>query len=187
MEPKFAKKLDARSLRGLAHPLRMRILSILRGSGPATGAHLAKQLGEDSGNISWHLRQLAEYGFISEDETLGTKRERWWRAEHKYTELDVSEFVTDPESQISLRTFLAEAAGQQYERASGFLREEWSVEWRSTAAFSNWRLRLTPAELEAVQVQVREILDRREGSDGEGTEEVLIQLQAFPHRFAPEA
>lgn len=185
MEPS-AKKLDARSLRGVAHPLRMQILAILRGTGPATGAQLAKQLGEDSGNISWHLRQLAEYGFITEDETRGTKRERWWRAEHKYTALDPAEFVDDPESQISLRTFLSQALETNHQRSTQFLRERWSAEWRTAAEFSNWRLQLTPPELMELLTEVQDIIDRRERDDVEGAEYIMIQLQAFPYKPASE-
>ena len=53
--------LDARSLRGLAHPLRMRLLSALRRGGPATASQLAEKLGESSGATSYHLRQLAAH------------------------------------------------------------------------------------------------------------------------------
>jgi hypothetical protein len=48
-------------------------------------------LGQDSGNIRWHLRQLAEHGFIAEDSARGTRRERWWHALHDTSQLDVAE------------------------------------------------------------------------------------------------
>lgn len=60
------RSLDARSLRGLAHPLRMRLLDALRFGGPATASQLAAKLGESSGATSYHLRQLAAHGFIED-------------------------------------------------------------------------------------------------------------------------
>ncbi|GAB3498637.1 winged helix-turn-helix domain-containing protein [Amycolatopsis cihanbeyliensis] len=93
------KQLDARSLRGLAHPLRVRILGLLRTEGPATSARLAKRLTEDSGNISWHLRRLANTGFITEETDFGTRRERWWRAVHDHTRFDIDDVLDgDPRS-----------------------------------------------------------------------------------------
>lgn len=64
-EPQL-RKLDAHSLRGLAHPLRIRLLGDLRLHGPATASQLAERLGESSGATSYHLRQLAAYGFVED-------------------------------------------------------------------------------------------------------------------------
>ena len=38
-----------------------------------------QRLGESRGTASYHLRLLGRAGVIVEDETLGTRRERWWR------------------------------------------------------------------------------------------------------------
>ncbi|GAA3821171.1 hypothetical protein GCM10022206_69020 [Streptomyces chiangmaiensis] len=51
--------LDARSLRGLAHPLRMQLLNALRRGGPATASRPAAKPGESSGATGCHLRRLA--------------------------------------------------------------------------------------------------------------------------------
>jgi DNA-binding transcriptional ArsR family regulator len=71
---------DVEALRVLAHPMRQRILRYLRQTGPATSTSLAKELGENSGIMSYHLRQLAEYGFVQEVTGRGQGRERWWQA-----------------------------------------------------------------------------------------------------------
>src|SRR3954471_4188633 len=76
---------DVRALRALAHPLRNRLLGYLRLHGPATASQLGRVVGESSGSTSYHLRQLAEYGFVEEVEGRGTARERWWRARHRLT------------------------------------------------------------------------------------------------------
>jgi predicted ArsR family transcriptional regulator len=48
----------------------MRILGSLREFGPATASALADRLGESSGATSYHLRQLASFGFVEEERTL---------------------------------------------------------------------------------------------------------------------
>ena len=84
------------ALHALAHPLRLRLLGLLRIDGPATASGLAKRVGESSGSTSYHLRQLAVAGFIEEAPELGTKRERWWRAAHRETSWSPAQFSTPP-------------------------------------------------------------------------------------------
>jgi DNA-binding IclR family transcriptional regulator len=45
---------------------------------PATATQLAERVGESPANCSWHLRQLARYGFV-EEAGGGTGREGPWR------------------------------------------------------------------------------------------------------------
>ena len=68
----------AAQLRGLAHPLRLELLHILRAEGPATATQLARRLGESSGSTSYHLRALERAGMIEEAEQRNG-RERWWK------------------------------------------------------------------------------------------------------------
>ena len=49
-------------LRGISHPLRMRILGRLRADGPQTATELSLELAVNTGQTSYHLRQLAHYG-----------------------------------------------------------------------------------------------------------------------------
>jgi predicted transcriptional regulator len=62
-------ELNATNLRGLAHPIRVKLLGALRLDGPSTATRLASRLGLSSAATSYHLRQLAAYGFVVEDET----------------------------------------------------------------------------------------------------------------------
>jgi len=74
---------DVGELRALAHPLRLRLMEELVINDPATdtatATELAERLGESPANCSWHLRQLAKYGYI-EEAPGGVGRERRWRA-----------------------------------------------------------------------------------------------------------
>ena len=84
---------DVRALRALAHPLRSQLLGRLRLDGPATASQLGRLYGESSGATSYHLRQLAAYGFVEEVEGQGTARERWWRARHRMTSWQAADVV----------------------------------------------------------------------------------------------
>lgn len=66
--------------RTLANPLRRRILSYLLQHGEANSTSLARALEESTGTTSYHLRKLAEQGFVEEVPGKTDGRERWWRA-----------------------------------------------------------------------------------------------------------
>ncbi|WP_438854169.1 ArsR/SmtB family transcription factor [Agromyces sp. M3QZ16-3] len=89
---------DAGAMRAMAHPLRLRILGLLRMQGPHSVGMLAAATGTASGSISYHLSTLAKYGFVEpapEHERDG--RERWWRAAHEMTSLDAESYLDDPD------------------------------------------------------------------------------------------
>ncbi|SFH21145.1 Helix-turn-helix domain-containing protein [Amycolatopsis regifaucium] len=50
-------------LRVLAHPVRLRILSLLTGAA-MSAAEAARELGETQANVSYHLRRLHEAGLL---------------------------------------------------------------------------------------------------------------------------
>ncbi|MFJ8792123.1 ArsR/SmtB family transcription factor [Streptomyces sp. NPDC102462] len=139
--------LDARSLRGLAHPLRMRLLTALRHAGPATASQLAEKLGESSGATSYHLRQLAAYGFVEDAPERGKGRERWWKAAHMGVRFD-SALLKDgnPEVRGSADLFLHELANHHTRELATWLgtRGEWSEAWNRSSDLSDWTLNLTP-------------------------------------------
>jgi len=71
---------DPRTLRAMAHPVRIKLLNSLVLHGPATATELADRVGDTPANCSWHLRQLAKFGFIEEaDDLLYKGRNRPWR------------------------------------------------------------------------------------------------------------
>jgi DNA-binding transcriptional ArsR family regulator len=186
------KRLDSRSLRGLAHPLRIRILSTLRLDGPSTATRLARQFGQDSGNISWHLRQLAVHGFIAEDAARGTRRERWWYALHPANRLDLASFTADAGAEGPIGVYLRQALEQYFERAAAFLAEDWSGEWQQASEFSGWQIELSPADLRTLNDELKAVVARHQADarrsrpSAADTAPVHIQLQTFPrHKPLP--
>ncbi|MFE0454741.1 ArsR/SmtB family transcription factor [Streptomyces sp. NPDC058914] len=181
------RSLDARSLRGLAHPLRMRLLDALRFGGPATASQLAEKLGESSGATSYHLRQLAAHGFIEDAPERGKGRERWWKAVHQGLRFDDA-LLTDanPEVRGAADTYLHQVATTQTRDLSTWLgnRQAWPEEWNRTWDMSSATLRLTPEltrELvEKMHALVDAYRDRAAGEDDAHTAQVRIHTHAFP-------
>jgi DNA-binding transcriptional ArsR family regulator len=89
---------DAGPMRALAHPLRLRMLGILRVNGPQSVGRLAEATGVASGSVSYHLATLAKHGFVVPAPELERDgRERWWKAAHEMTSSQSAEFLDDPE------------------------------------------------------------------------------------------
>lgn len=70
---------DPKTIRALAHPLRLDLLELLATGGPATAAQCGRALGATQANCSFHLRQLAKYGFVEDAGPGSDRRERQWR------------------------------------------------------------------------------------------------------------
>lgn len=68
---------DPRSLRALAHPVRIELLEALT-EGPLTATQAAELIGESPTTCSFHFRQLAKYGFVEDAGEPGA-RERPWK------------------------------------------------------------------------------------------------------------
>lgn len=159
-EPLPRVDLDARTLRGIAHPLRIRMLGILRTDGPATASMLAERLGQNSGAASYHLRQLAEYGFVTEVPELGTRRERWWRAAHANTTLTDAGLVgqVDGPAAVYLRS-LAQVWADNLMRAVEAA-PTLSPQWRAAEDFGDYALTLTPEQAGELMAEVHGVLRR---------------------------
>ncbi|MFE2939100.1 ArsR/SmtB family transcription factor [Streptomyces sp. NPDC059255] len=181
------RTLDARSLRGLAHPLRMRLLDALRHHGAATASQLAARLEESSGATSYHLRQLAEYGFVEDDPTRGKGRERWWKAAQdgvRFTEdLHAN---TDPEVRGAADLYLHEVATTHTQELTTWLGTsgDWPLEWSQAADMSNFTLRLTPRQLTEMNEEMHAVAERyrRIGPAAEDAPQVRVHLHSFPRR-----
>lgn len=177
-------RLSPTSLRGLAHPLRVRMLNTLREHGPATATLLAERLGQSTGATSYHLRQLAQYGFVVEEPGRGAGRERWWRAAHRNTRLD-SEVGRDALPEVE--TYLRSVAALYAERVDRFLNEltNMPAEWSQVSTLSNWQLRLTATEARQFSDALRELIGRyRRDEPGapapDDAEAFVVQAQLMP-------
>ena len=194
------RRLDPRSLRALAHPLRMRLMAALQEHGPATASGLADRLGESSGATSYHLRQLAAHGFVEDDPERGTARERWWKAVHRGTRVDrFDDFLQHPSPEVrgALNTFMHQVAADHADQIGTWLGtlHEWQEPWRTTGDMSSFTLRLTPELAAELDREVHAVIESYRGRVPEppadqhprspaadGTATVRIHFHAFPRR-----
>jgi DNA-binding transcriptional ArsR family regulator len=185
-------RLDARTLRGLAHPLRVRLLDLLRTNGPATATQLAERMGQSSAATSYHLRQLAQHGFITEDVGRGQPRERWWKPAHRSTSFDFAG-LNDAESQEPGEVYLRGVAQAYAARVTDHLDELSTLPpaWRAAGTMSNVLLRLTPEQADEVANRMWSVVEEYRRADDEtaevpdGTRRVDVQLHVFPHPGDP--
>jgi len=184
--------LDAGGLRALAHPVRVRLVGLLRKYGPSTATRLAERLGVNSGTASYHLRQLGAAGFVEEDAERGNARERWWRSVHRMTEFNDRD-LADREPEATL-AYLQSVAATYTLRTQQTLNElqTMSSAWRGTFDMSDWALRLTPEEAVALRHELRAVIARyrRDTPEGaasapEGAERVAVVTHLLPELDTP--
>jgi DNA-binding transcriptional ArsR family regulator len=183
--------LEPRQIRVLAHPLRARLLAQLRLGGPATATRLAEVLGTNTGATSYHLRQLADAGLVTEDDSRGNARDRWWKSAHQGTEFDKAELL-DQEPELALG-FL-HGVGQTYaENIFGFIdaMQTMPEDWRDASLLSDYFFHLRADQLDAMMHEVLAVLEKYKTPDltaplPEGAEQVTVQIQAFPRETRQE-
>lgn len=182
-----SQSIDSETLKAFSHPLRMRMFDYLKDNGPATASMLARELGESTGQTSYHLRQLERHGVVEEDTERGTARERWWKA------LGLQygpEVIVDEESrsaaQLALMHWANRAAQLQIEWAERALEEE---AWGGVSLNAESTQQLTLDEFtrvtDALQGALDDIIEsvREARADEPDTAEerrVKIYLHAFP-------
>ncbi len=171
------------ALKALTHPLRLRMLGILRIEGPATATTLATRLGLNTGATSYHLRQLEKHGFVVEDTERGNARDRWWKAAHQATMTDTAQ-PTDPAEKETLEAYLQAVvvtATQTLQRSV----EELPLlppEWSDATTYSDWVTRLTPARAKALVEQIADLLSStEEDEDDPEAVQYVVQLNGFPY------
>jgi DNA-binding transcriptional ArsR family regulator len=174
----------AAGLRALSHPTRLKMLMLLRLEGPATATGLAGQLRLNTGATSYHLRQLAEHGFIEEDTERGDARDRWWRAAHQSTRAGLR--FDDADEAESAESYLQSVAMMYTEALMQAVAERryLPLPWQQASTTSDWHLRLTPERAEQLTDALAELVDswseHEEPADAEGAADFVVNLNAFP-------
>jgi DNA-binding transcriptional ArsR family regulator len=182
--PRLRQVNDAELLHAMAHPLRLRLLGVLRKEGPATASELGRRLGESSASTSYHLRELAKYGFIEEAPELNRGRTKHWRAAEEGIQWSSD---TDDAGLVEATSVLGRVVVAEYAR---WLRRwfaetsEWDRQWRAAAEGMDQWFELTPDELRSLADEVRAVLARYENrrTRRDGTERAIVLFHAFPER-----
>ncbi len=168
---------DIAGLRALSHPVRLHMLGLLRADGPATATTLAARLGLNTGATSYHLRQLAQHGFIEEDTERGNARDRWWRATHEatHTEFRGEEITDDVEVYLST---VAMIYGERLRAAVSELRF-YPRDWQGVSTLSDWHFSLTPARAKALVDALTSVIEDVEDTDEDGSASFIVNLNAY--------
>ena len=177
---------DAGPMRALAHPLRLRILGILRVEGPQSVGALAQATGAASGSVSYHLSTLAKHGFvIPAPELERDGRERWWRAAHEMTSWRTEEFLDDPERREASEAMRRTVLDAYHQELIAALDAEFGLEpeWVAASDSSDGGAQLTLDEFRELSAEldaVREKWWARGREPREGTRAVRWITHTFP-------
>jgi DNA-binding transcriptional ArsR family regulator len=149
---------DARTLRALTHPVRIALIEELILGGAMTATELSERIGESPTTCSFHLRQLAKYGFV-EEAGGGRGRARPWRM----TSIGMS-FVPggDREAEIAAGAALRLFRERDLARYQRWLetKASYPLEWRKAAVDSQFLFYLTLEELERLNGELGDLLMR---------------------------
>ncbi|NUR73894.1 MAG: helix-turn-helix transcriptional regulator [Hamadaea sp.] len=148
---------DPQAIRALAHPLRLDLLELLGTISPATAAQCGRILGVPQANCSFHLRQLAKYGFVEDAGPGEDRRERQWRISVKTPRLQIDSgddhllgqqignVVVDREM-AAIRAYLDRVQDE-------------TPEWRDGLGMATAVLKLTAAEAADLAAKWRALLE----------------------------
>ena len=160
-DERSAFRVDAQSLRVLAHPLRSRLLSLLRTNGPATATELAESLASNTGATSYHLRKLETVGLIK-DSGQGVGKRRLWRAATDSHQFTPGDFVGDDTAEADLNWLRRHYSRTLTERFEAWLDVEqtWPTAWRNAAGLDDDFVTLTAAQAEAMSAEIDDVVAR---------------------------
>jgi DNA-binding transcriptional ArsR family regulator len=148
---------DVRALRALAHPVRLALIEHLTVEGPLTATEASSLVGESPSSCSFHLRQLAKYGFV-EETGEGTGRRRPWRVTRLGMRLDPD--AADPavaRAGLEVGALLRDRQLERYRRWRA-TRAAWPEDWRRAAVDGEFAFWLTPDELAGLGAELEERL-----------------------------
>lgn len=183
---------DVTQLKALSHPVRLRILSLLRKLGPATASQIARHLGLNSGATSYHLRQLAQHGFVEEAAELGNKRERWWRASSQMTSVRVDDDTEDGRDASDAFHHVAVTQLSAMMQAAAARRGGDSSEWRAATSVSDIQVAVSATQAKQIQSRFEALIwevlaeyPHDPGPVGEDERRYQVVVATFPDAEDP--
>jgi DNA-binding transcriptional ArsR family regulator len=190
--PELRRISDARTLKALAHPVRVALIEALILGGPMTATQVGEQIGESPTTCSFHLRQLAKYGFV-EEAGGGKGRARPWRMTSIGFSIAVPE--DQPEAELAGSAVTRMFRERQLDRYRTWLESKASypAQWRRAAFDSDYILYLTAEELEQLKEELHAGLYERmherltdPSKRPPGSLPVEMQLFSYPISYPSE-
>ncbi len=150
-------ELDARGMRALAHPVRVRLLTELQCHGPSTATLLSPTVGATPSVTSWHLRHLAEHGLVADAPGRGSGRERWWQATARGFRYR-AQGPGEREAGRLLEQVVEEVEGDVVGRWHREVEPQLAPEWLDVAGRAATRVLVTPGEAQALEAAIEALL-----------------------------
>jgi predicted transcriptional regulator len=150
---------EPRELRAMTHPVRLALLEVLNLHDALTATEAGELIGESPTTCSFHLRQLAKYGFVEEAGAAAGRRRPWRLAVRN---VSFSSSSGDPEmgaASSALEHLLLERWFGRFEQ---WLRTRASFpqEWQEAAMTGEFLVHLTPDELNEIQEEMFAVIRR---------------------------
>jgi DNA-binding MarR family transcriptional regulator len=182
---------DPRTIRAMAHPLRLRLLVLLFTEGPLTASQCAEHVGESPASCSFHLRQLAKYGYV-EEAGGGRGRERPWQVVLEVTQVRESEL--SGEASLAAEELIRVLGAKQVELHEQYwrTRRSYPKDWQDAAIESSIIAFATVEEMAEFKARLEalalEFADRHAAPDARppGAQPVALIIQGFPMRPPPD-
>jgi predicted ArsR family transcriptional regulator len=147
---------DPRAMRALAHLVRLALVELLTLDGPHTATQAAEKIGESPSNCSFHLRQLAKYGFVEETGD-GSGRQRPWRMTQIGTQF--SNVQPDAETTIAADALSEIIEERAFRRWRGWRANapSYPQEWQQVGGYTDTVWWVTPQEQQQLDAQILEL------------------------------
>jgi DNA-binding transcriptional ArsR family regulator len=160
---------DARTMRALSHPVRISIMEALGLGGPMTATEVGEVIDESPTTCSFHLRQLAKYGFV-EEAGGGKGRARPWRVVNLGFSIPATH--DDPEVNVAANVLTRVTRERQLARYQNWVdtRASYPRDWQDGAISSEYVFYLTAGELKQLDTEMQELLRRWFGDGGRITD-----------------
>ena len=178
------KMTDVRMLRGIAHPMRNRILEEMSAGGPMRAADVAERLGIPANQASFHLRQLAKYGLVEDAPELARDgRDRVWRVTFESgLSVNLDDLAVQDGGKAAVTVFRKQWTADAHAAIDRADRPDRQKD--AMVAVSTHAVRLTKDEARALANEISDLVDgwREKGKSAttSRTYEVLWVLQPAP-------
>ncbi|RLP93029.1 MULTISPECIES: helix-turn-helix transcriptional regulator [unclassified Micromonospora] len=187
--PDVRQVTDSRVLAAMAHPLRRRLMDVLKVYGPSTVGMLAERTDQAPANVSHHLKVLAAGELVTEAPELARdRRERWWRLVTRGVRWSNTDFDADP----AARAVADAATSLNLDRHVALARawhaadEEAQAAWEDGPFSTDRWMHLTPDELAELSREMVDLLarwaDREVPDDGRDRQPVFVFAHGVPAR-----
>jgi len=145
---------DPAQLRALAHRRRMDLIELLLVEGPLTATECATRLGDSPASCSYHLRQLARFGFV-EEAPGGVGRQRLWRWVPMGNRIEPG---SSPAQRAAGEQLAAVVDQRNAERVRRFRAGQDADPWRQLSISADWLIRITDTELRVLGEGIHALL-----------------------------